>query len=94
MGDTDKVLAKAPGGLKMTPHEGRVGGQVTLGLTCYWICSAYLRASSEPWSQNRQVAQEEEWMRVWGLVSQPGSLKVEGAPWSRNIVLCYHLKTH
>lgn len=48
MGGTDKVLAKAPGGLKMTPRALGSWSAVTLGLTCYCVCLAYLRACSEP----------------------------------------------
>lgn len=48
MGDKDKGLAKAPGGFTMTPLAWDkcvcVGGKVTLGLACYCICFAYLRA--------------------------------------------------
>lgn len=37
MGDTDKVLAKAPGGLKMTPGALESWKAVTLGLTYYCL---------------------------------------------------------
>lgn len=39
MGDTDKVLAKTPGGLKTRPPAWERWRAVTWGPACYCICS-------------------------------------------------------
>lgn len=90
MGGTDKVLAKAPGGLKMTPRALESWSAMTLRLTCYCVRSAYLRACSEPPSGglSRQTG-----VRASGLLVSC-ILKGESTPGSHSAILCHHLKTH
>ena len=67
MGDTDKVLAKAPGGLKMSPQAWERWRAVTLGLACYCICSAYLRARRGLRGQVRRGHSRKSRVRARGL---------------------------
>ena len=67
MGDTDKVLAKAPGGLKMSPQAWERWRAVTLGLACYCICSAYLRARRGLGGQVRRGHSRKSRVRARGL---------------------------
>lgn len=90
MGGTDKILAKAPGGLKMTPPALESWSAVTLGLTCYCVCSAYLGACSEP---PRAGLGRQTGVRASGLLVSC-ILKAESTPGSQNAILCHHLKTH
>lgn len=90
MGGTDKVLAKAPGGLTMTPRALESWSAVTLGLTCYCVCLAYLGACSEPPTAGLS---RKTGVRALGLLGS-WILKGESAPGSQNAILCHHLKTH
>lgn len=94
MGGTDKILAKAPGGLKMTPRALESWRAVTSGLTCYCVCSAYLRACSGPsraWLSG--LHSTGTGVRASGLLVR-WTLKGASAPWSPNAILRHHLKTH
>ena len=76
MGDTDKVLAKAPGGLKTLLLPGSLGGgDWGPGLLPYLLCLSQSTRSHRGPGQAGTL--QEEWSE--GLAP----LKGEGAPWPR-----------